>query len=114
MSGEACPFCDMRLLAPLAENGLAYALRDRAPVRPLHTLIIPRRHIANIFEATGEELQALHELALEVRSAILLQDPSVQGFNFWLQHWRCGRTGDIPRACPFDSAPRRRHAVVEA
>jgi diadenosine tetraphosphate (Ap4A) HIT family hydrolase len=82
MAGAICPFCDVRLLAPVAENELAFALRDQAPVKPLHTLIIPRRHIADIFAATQDELQALHQLALEVRSSILRQDPAVQGFNF--------------------------------
>jgi diadenosine tetraphosphate (Ap4A) HIT family hydrolase len=82
MPAEVCPFCNVRLLSPIAGNTLAFALRDEVPVRPLHTLIIPKRHMANIFEATPAELQALHELALEVRSAILLEDTSVQGFNF--------------------------------
>jgi diadenosine tetraphosphate (Ap4A) HIT family hydrolase len=82
MSGERCSFCDVRLLAPIAENGLAFALRDEAPVRPLHTLIIPKRHIANIFEASRDELEAMHELALKVRTSILREDHSVQGFNF--------------------------------
>lgn len=82
MPAEECPFCNVRLLSPIAVNALAFALRDEVPVRPLHTLIIPKRHIENIFDATPAELQALHELALAVRSAILLEDPSVRGFNF--------------------------------
>jgi diadenosine tetraphosphate (Ap4A) HIT family hydrolase len=82
VSGENCPFCDIRLLAPIAENRLAFALRDKAPVRPLHTLIIPKRHIANVFEVTAEELEALHELAIKARRLILLEDHSVRGFNF--------------------------------
>lgn len=52
MSRDTCPFCDVRLLAPIAENGLACAVRDKAPVRPLHTLIIPKRHAGQmIFHA---------------------------------------------------------------
>ena len=82
MAGGSCPFCDVRLLALVAENGLAFAVRDNAPVRALHTLIIPRRHIASVFEATPEELQAVHELAMKARTSILQEDPSVQGFNF--------------------------------
>ena len=70
MSSEVCPFCDAPSLALVAENSLAFALRDRAPVRPLHTLIIPRRRVANIFEATREEREAVHELAVEVRVRI--------------------------------------------
>jgi diadenosine tetraphosphate (Ap4A) HIT family hydrolase len=50
-------------------------------VRPLHTLIIPKRHVADIFEATREEPQAVHESAANARMSILLEDPSVKGFN---------------------------------
>jgi diadenosine tetraphosphate (Ap4A) HIT family hydrolase len=82
MANEVCPFCNAPSLALIAENGLAFALRDRAPVRPLHTLIIPKRHIADIFEATRDEREAVHELAVKARMAILSEDPSVQGFNF--------------------------------
>ena len=82
MAGETCPFCEIRLLALVAENKLAFAVRDNAPARPLHTLIIPRRHIASVFEATPEELEAMHELAMNARTAILQEDPSVRGFNF--------------------------------
>lgn len=57
-------------------------MRDNAPVRPLHTLIIPKRHIANVFETTPEEREAMHELAMKARTSILMEDPSVQGFNF--------------------------------
>ena len=82
MSNDICPFCDTRSLVLIAENTLAFVLRDKAPVRPLHTLIIPRRHIANIFDATREEREAVHQLAVEARTAILLQDAMIEGFNF--------------------------------
>jgi diadenosine tetraphosphate (Ap4A) HIT family hydrolase len=82
MSGKTCPFCDVRRLALVAENELAFAVRDSAPVRPLHTLIIPKRHIANVFETTREELEAMHALAATARTSILMEDPTVQGFNF--------------------------------
>ena len=82
MAGGSCPFCDVRLLPLVAENGLAFAVRDNAPVRALHTLIIPRRHIASVFEATPEELDAMHELAMMARTSILQEDPTVKGFNF--------------------------------
>jgi diadenosine tetraphosphate (Ap4A) HIT family hydrolase len=82
MSNDICPFCDLRPLALIAENGLAFALRDKAPVRPLHTLVITKRHIPNIFEATREEREAVHDLAVEAKTFILLEDATVQGFNF--------------------------------
>jgi diadenosine tetraphosphate (Ap4A) HIT family hydrolase len=79
---EICLFCDARPLALITENGLAFALRDRAPVRPLHTLIVPKRHISDIFETTSEEREAVHELAVKARTSILLEDATVQSFNF--------------------------------
>jgi diadenosine tetraphosphate (Ap4A) HIT family hydrolase len=66
----------------IGENEFAFAIRDKFPVRPLHTLLIPKRHVADIFETTPEEREALHQLALECRSAIYREAPDVQGFNF--------------------------------
>ena len=36
----------------VAHNELAFALRDRSPVTPGHTLVIHRRHIATWFDAS--------------------------------------------------------------
>jgi diadenosine tetraphosphate (Ap4A) HIT family hydrolase len=77
-----CPFCKAPSHALVGENDLAFALRDKFPVRPLHTLIIPKRHAPDIFETTNEEREALHGLALACRAAISREDPSVEGFNF--------------------------------
>jgi diadenosine tetraphosphate (Ap4A) HIT family hydrolase len=82
MPDQACPFCASRALAFVAETPLAFAIRDASPVRPLHTLIIPKRHVADIFETTAEEREALHLLALECRAAIMRSAPEVEGFNF--------------------------------
>ncbi len=77
-----CPFCNPSSLVFLAENELAFAIRDKFPIRPLHTLVIPKRHAADIFETTAEEREALHDLASKCRSAILREDCEVAGFNF--------------------------------
>jgi len=82
MLNDACPFCIADSLSFVCENDLAFAIRDKFPVRPLHTLVIPKRHVADIFETTLEEREALHQLALECRSAIYKEDPEVRGFNF--------------------------------
>jgi len=78
----ACPFCSTPALALLGENELAFAIRDKFPVRPLHSLIVTKRHVSDIFEATPEEREALHQLADEIRAAIRLEDPTAEGFNF--------------------------------
>lgn len=66
----------------LAENPSAFAIRDKFPVRPLHTLIIPKRHVTDIFATDASEREAIHDLALLCREAIVGEDPSVSGFNF--------------------------------
>lgn len=65
----ACLFCfpDRALVA---ENGLAYAMRDGFPVNPGHTLFIPKRHTPNWWEATPDEQQAILELVAEVKESL--------------------------------------------
>jgi diadenosine tetraphosphate (Ap4A) HIT family hydrolase len=82
MQQHECIFCRMGALNSIAENELAFAIRDKFPVKPLHTLIIPRRHVADIFAASAEEREAIHALALLCRAEIEKLDASVAGFNF--------------------------------
>jgi diadenosine tetraphosphate (Ap4A) HIT family hydrolase len=64
----------------IVENDLAYAVRDIFPVSPGHTLIIPRRHMLNIFEATSAEREALFDILRTVRRD-LMDEFSPDGFN---------------------------------
>jgi diadenosine tetraphosphate (Ap4A) HIT family hydrolase len=58
-----CPLCDRIESGDyLAENALAVAVLDSFPLNPGHTLIIPRRHIADLFELSNEGLAALWAL----------------------------------------------------
>lgn len=82
MAHENCIFCRISELTIVAENAAAFAIRDKFPVRPLHTLIIPRRHVTDIFATDVEEREAIHELAMRCREAIGREDTSVSGFNF--------------------------------
>lgn len=82
MPRSKCPFCELSPLAIVAENDLAFAIRDRFPVRPLHTLVIPKRHIVDVFDSSPCEREALHEIASRCRSEPLCVDASIGGFNF--------------------------------
>ena len=80
-----CPFCR---LAPEPSPGssgssaLVFALRDRYPVSPGHTLLIPRRHIPTWFEATKEEQLALLDAVREVKEELDRElDPPPDGYN---------------------------------
>ena len=67
---EDCPFCTISAERVIAENDLAYAVRDGFPVSKFHTLIIPRRHAEGFFTLTEGELLACNRLLLEARQVI--------------------------------------------
>lgn len=82
LSGDpGCVFCTLAKAQAIAGNSLAYAVRDTSPVTPLHTLIVPRRHVASYFELDADEKRAIDELVDELRRDILALDPAVGGFN---------------------------------
>ncbi|MGV1838471.1 HIT family protein [Rhizobium rhizogenes] len=82
MPDHACIFCRRSDLPIVAENELAFAIPDKFPVRRLHTLLIPKRHVADIFSTDEAEREAIHQLAMKCRETIGYQDPTVAGFNF--------------------------------
>jgi len=57
-----CPFCSLPRDRIVFESQLALAIRDKFPVSPGHTLIVPRRHVASLFDTTPEEQAALLKL----------------------------------------------------
>jgi diadenosine tetraphosphate (Ap4A) HIT family hydrolase len=79
-SGD-CRFCSSIASRVFASNALAVAIRDAFPVTPLHSLVIPRRHVADFFGLTSEEREACAELIHQLRRDILQEDPGVEGFN---------------------------------
>jgi diadenosine tetraphosphate (Ap4A) HIT family hydrolase len=62
------------------ENMLAYARLDKFPVTPGHLLIIPRRHEANFFATTSDELEAIWALVEEAK-ALLDNKFNPDGYN---------------------------------
>jgi len=75
-----CPFCTVAPDKMIAQNTLTFTVRDTLPVSTGHTLIVPKRHIAGIFEAEPDEVAALWE-ALRQARAQLLKELSPDGFN---------------------------------
>lgn len=73
-----CLFCTARGVT--RENALAYATRDTYPVSPGHMLIIPRRHCADFFDLTPEELAACMELVL-AEQRTLATEMKPDGYN---------------------------------
>ena len=51
-----CPFCRRLASSDLAEaNAHAVAFADTYLVAVGHTLVVPRRHVASVFDLPGEE-----------------------------------------------------------
>ena len=76
-----CMFCNLEEKFIIAENALAIAVRDKFPAKPLHTLIIPKRHTIDVFETTAAEREALHELAAACLRRLKEEDPTIEGVN---------------------------------
>jgi diadenosine tetraphosphate (Ap4A) HIT family hydrolase len=62
------------------ENKSAAALRDRYPVSPGHTLIVPKREVSSIFELSEEEMLDCWRLLKAERDALQLS-LGPEGFN---------------------------------
>lgn len=78
---ERCPFCDAASDRIIATNELAYAIRDLYPVTEGHTLIIPKRHVADYFDLHQPERNAIERLLRQCREDLLAGDASIDGFN---------------------------------
>jgi ATP adenylyltransferase len=81
MTNTDCVFCTLAKAQAIARDSLAYAVRDTSPVTPLHTLILPLRHVASYFDLDAVEKRAIDQLLDETRRDILARDPAVGGFN---------------------------------
>jgi diadenosine tetraphosphate (Ap4A) HIT family hydrolase len=76
-----CPFC-----APeperdlLTESAQVYAMLDKYPVNEGHTLVIPKRHVADYFDLAGQEQTACWMLVNRVNQ-LLQEQLNPDGFN---------------------------------
>ncbi len=74
-----CIFCHLDREI-VAQNDLACAVYDAYPVSPGHALVIPRRHVRTLFDASAEEFAACFALVREVHG-ILAAAHAPDGFN---------------------------------
>jgi diadenosine tetraphosphate (Ap4A) HIT family hydrolase len=75
------PFLERPESEWIANNELAFAIRDGFPVTPGHALVVPRRLVATWFDATAEERKAIFELVDEVRGQLDAATPAPDGYN---------------------------------
>jgi len=112
MSQDGCLFCELQISDReriIAENELAYAVRDGFPVSRYHSLFIPKRHTLDFFGLTSEELVAIQALIQDQKKLIEDLDASVEGFNVGMN---CGEiAGQSIWHCHVHLIPRRRGDV---
>lgn len=77
---EPCPFCHPRLDQLVSETLACRILRDGFPISPGHTLVVPKRHVASIFDLPFEECMEIWSVVSEVRKQ-LRDDLQPDGFN---------------------------------
>jgi len=84
-----CPFCEI-IGNPVWMTGFRrivskhdsfFVIRDNYPVSKYHTLIIPNRHVSDIFDLNGQELLMLHRVLAEQRMELVQLDNTITGFN---------------------------------
>lgn len=100
-----CPFCEIPTDRIILENELAYAIRDGRPVTPLHSLIIPKRHVETFFDLYQPERNAIFQLVDQLKADIEKTDPSVSGFNIGMNAGQSA--GQTVFHCHVHIIPRR-------
>jgi diadenosine tetraphosphate (Ap4A) HIT family hydrolase len=75
-----CPFCHVETGRILDENELAIAIADAFPVSRGHTLVLNRRHVADFFDLSEAEVDALFKLVFRVQRRLAVE-LHPDGFN---------------------------------
>ena len=78
-----CIFCNLKEsgIDVIAENELALAFYDGYAVTKYHTLVIPKRHVADYFELDLPEVNAINQLVKEQKELLQRKDKTITGFN---------------------------------
>lgn len=107
-----CLFCNLQVEnreRVVAENALAYVIRDGFPVTEYHSLIIPKRHLKDYFELTQAEINAINQLIKTQKQLIDNSDSKVDGYNIGMN---CGESaGQTVFHCHIHLIPRRKGDV---
>jgi diadenosine tetraphosphate (Ap4A) HIT family hydrolase len=77
-----CIFCEINKTKSriILENSHTFAISDQYPVSQGHTLIILKRHVPSIFEASSEEISAIFDLTNRVQK-LLSKQYNPDGYN---------------------------------
>jgi diadenosine tetraphosphate (Ap4A) HIT family hydrolase len=74
------PFCHLESSRIAVENDCAVAIPDAFPVAEGHTLVVPKRHVASLFDLSAEDQAAIWKLVTQVRGK-LASELQADAFN---------------------------------
>ncbi len=100
-----CVFCELPADRIVEENALAVVIEDEFPVAPLHTLVIPKRHVTDYFDLGAAEMKTCSDLFARARARIRGRDSTVAGFNLGVNVGEVG--GQTIPHCHLHLIPRR-------
>lgn len=75
-----CPFCNLSDVRCVLTTRSFNAVRDSFPVSRGHTLLVPKRHVASVFDLDDEESREIWSAVAQVRRQ-LQQEFNPDGFN---------------------------------
>jgi len=107
---DSCVFCEVPDSLQIIGNNEAFVIEDKYPITKNHSLIIPRRHFSDFFEANVKEYAAILDLLKQRKQQLLELDDRIKGFNVGVNigkvagqaifhchiHLIPRRTGEIP------------------
>ena len=106
-----CPFCRLEKRHILLENESTVAFYDAFPVAEGHTLIVPKRHVASLFDLPQDEQESLWRLVALVRGR-LMTELTPDGFNIGLNDGTAA--GQTVMHAHIHVIPRRKGDVPDA
>jgi diadenosine tetraphosphate (Ap4A) HIT family hydrolase len=80
MDQHSCPFCHVEESRIIVENETAVVFPDAFPVADGHVLVVPKRHVASLFDLSDEEQISIWKLVALVRGK-LVSELHPEGFN---------------------------------
>ena len=108
---KKCIFCELDQRSIVFSSSFFHVIRDSFPVSPLHTLIIPKRHVETYFDLNEDETNELATVLKKTRHQILELDNSVKAFNVGINAGE--ESGQTIFHCHVHLIPRRKGDVED-
>lgn len=102
-----CVFCSIASESIIIQNDLAFEIYDKYPLTMGHILVISKKHFANFFDLSDEEMVAIKQLLFECKDKLFKEDKSIIGFNIRTNIGRIA--GQTVMHCHFHLIPRRKN-----